>query len=141
MRQSPWNSLRCLRVLGCPYSRWSDGIYTNQAKFIMTKTLFDCIEENFAEYSVKYRLHSTRRMFQRDIVNNDVEYLLVNGNVIEQYVDDFPFPSLLLNGQTANGRALHVVVGVNNTERQLIIITTYEPDPRKWTNNFSRRVQ
>ncbi len=35
---------------------------------------------------------------------------------------------------------MHVVVGINELERKLIIITTYEPDPLKWTEDFSRRL-
>lgn len=102
--------------------------------------LIDFIEGNFAEYNIEYRIHSTQRMFQRNIDNEDIEHILIHGDVIERYDEDFPFPSLLLNGRTSPGRLLHVVVGINNPERILIIITTYEPDPLQWTEDFSRRL-
>ena len=97
------------------------------------------IQGSLVEYDIEYRVHATRRMFQRFIGDDDIERILEKGQVIEKY-DDFPLPSILLNGQTASGRALHVVVGVNESERKLVIITTYEPDPVKWGDSFSRRL-
>ncbi|MDM8568920.1 DUF4258 domain-containing protein [Thiotrichales bacterium HSG1] len=46
---------------------------------------------------MEYRVHSTRCMFERNINHEDIENLLVNGNIIEQYPDDYPLPSILLN--------------------------------------------
>ncbi len=92
--------------------------------------------ENF---EIVYRLHASERMFQRKISHNDVEHLLKVGEIIERYDDDYPLPSLLLNGITENNRPLHLVVGINREEKRLIIITVYEPNPLKWIDNFSRR--
>ena len=78
-------------------------------------------------------------MFQRGIEEHELLYVLENGQVIEEYEEDLPFPSLLLNGRTAGERPLHVVVGMDLSGKRLFIITTYEPDPSKWTDGFSRR--
>lgn len=99
----------------------------------------DIIENSLINYEIEYRIHATRRMFQRDIHEDDVELILRNGIIIERYDDDFPLPSLLISGQALN-RPLHIVVGVNESERKLIIITAYKPDPDKWTDNFLRRL-
>ncbi|MCU0289397.1 MAG: DUF4258 domain-containing protein, partial [Acidobacteria bacterium] len=66
--------------------------------------------------------------------------VLLNGTIIERYEDDFPFPSLLINGFSVNRRYLHLVVGVDVPRKRLYIITVYEPDSTKWTDNFSRRI-
>lgn len=79
-------------------------------------------------------------MFQRNIDDEEVEFILTNGQIIEQYDNDFPLPSLLLNGQTEAGRPLHVVVGIDLSEKKLIIITVYEPNPLLWIENLSRRL-
>ena len=50
---------------------------------------------------------------------------------------------------TANGlvlgwfktRPLHVVAAENRVEREDIIITVYEPDPKEWNLTFTRRSQ
>ncbi len=92
--------------------------------------------ENF---EIVYRLHASKRMFEREISDDDVEFLLKNGEIIERYDDDYPLPSLLLNGYSMNKRPLHLVVAVNRDEKRLIIVTIYEPNLLKWSDNFSRR--
>ena len=52
------------------------------------------------KFDIEYRLHSTRRMFERDISNEDINNLLNNGKIIEHYPDDYPLLSFLLNGYT-----------------------------------------
>jgi hypothetical protein len=103
-------------------------------------TLAEFITDNLIEYEIEYRIHATRRMFQRNIDDEEVEFLLTNGQIIERYDNDFPLPSLLLNGLTEAGRPLHVVVGIDLSEKKLIIITVYEPDPLLWIENLSRRL-
>ncbi|MDD2864353.1 MAG: DUF4258 domain-containing protein [Methylococcales bacterium] len=90
-------------------------------------------------YEIVYRLHASKRMFEREISDDDVEYLLKNGEIIERYDEDYPLPSLLLNGFSINKRPLHLVVAVNREEKRLIIVTVYEPNTLKWLDNFSRR--
>jgi hypothetical protein len=46
-------------------------------------------------------------MFSRGISEADVRDVVENGEVIEQYPDDLPYPSRLMLG-IAQGRALHV---------------------------------
>ena len=82
---------------------------------------------------------TNRRMFQRHITAGEVVFIFMHGQVIERYDEDYPLPSVLLNGLTLANRPLHVVVGINTNEQKLVVITTYEPDPLQWVNNFSRR--
>lgn len=103
--------------------------------------LIDIIDDNLEKYDIEYRIHATRRMFQRDINEEDIELLLRKGKIIEKYDDDFPLPSLLLSWITSKGRPLHVVAGINEVEKIIVIITTYEPDPLRWSDNFLRRIK
>ena len=48
--------------------------------------------------------------------------------------------SLFLDFDVA-GRPLHVVAGINNAEKIIVVITAYEPDPLKWSDNFTGRIQ
>ncbi|MEY4769073.1 MAG: hypothetical protein RL637_1712 [Pseudomonadota bacterium] len=93
------------------------------------------------DYEIVYRIHASKRLFERQISDTDVEYILKNGEIIEHYDNDYPLPSLLINGITKNKRPLHLVVAINENEKQLIIITVYEPNPIKWLNDFSRRIE
>jgi len=104
-------------------------------------TLNKMLKQHFDDYKIEYRIHATRRMFQRDIHENGVEKVLKDGNIIEQYDDDFPFPSFLINGINTEGVPLHVVAAINRDELKLVIITVYKPDPLKWKNEFSGRIK
>jgi hypothetical protein len=107
---------------------------------IKMTNLTDFIKNPLSDFGIQYRVHATRRMFRRNIHEDDIDIVLKNGEIIEQYEEDFPLPSLLINGRTSAGRPLHLVVAVNFPEMELIVITAYEPDPRRWTENFSRRL-
>ena len=104
------------------------------------KQLVELLKRNLADYAVEYRVHATRRMLQRHIDAGEVVLILENGRVIERYDTDFPLPSVLLNGRTKANRPLHAVVGINEDEQRLVVITTYEPDALQWTDDFSRRI-
>ena len=97
------------------------------------------VGEDLAAYEIEYRTHATKRMFQRGIFNEDVERVLVNGEIIEQHDDHPPFHQVLISGRVRFGLPLHVAVVVDADEKRLTIITTYEPDARHWTNDFTRR--
>lgn len=101
----------------------------------------DLINGNTADFVIEYRIHASQRMFQRDIHEDDVETVLKNGEIIERYDEDFPLPSLLINGLTSERKPLHVVAAINHTERIIVIITAYEPDKAKWTSGFSGRIK
>ena len=103
-------------------------------------TFTEYLKGNLADYDIEYRVHATRRMFQRHISEENIKCLLAHGQVIERYDEDFPLPSVLLNEPRIAKRPLHVVVGINDAERKLVLITAYEPDPLEWTDHFSRRI-
>jgi len=70
---------------------------------------------------------------------DEVLTALNTGEIIEEYPDDQPYPSCLILGRTATNRPIHVVCAPVSTERRLIIITTYQPDPALWEADFKRR--
>ncbi len=101
----------------------------------------DLINGKIADFVIEYRIHASKKMFRRDIHEDDVETVLKNGEIIEQYDEDFPLPSLLINGRTSERKPLHVVTAINHTEKIIVIITAYEPDKARWTSDFSGRIK
>lgn len=85
-----------------------------------------------------YRVHARQAMFTRSISDECVEYILQNGEAIEDYPQAFPFPAKLLLGQ-CNGRPIHVVAAENSSQQQVIIITAYEPTLKKWEADMKTR--
>lgn len=90
-------------------------------------------------WAIEYRVHATQRMFNRRISEKDVVLLFEEGNVIEEYQGDFPFPSVLINGSSKD-RPLHAVVGIDADSRRLYLIIIYKPDSKKWSQNYSKRI-
>lgn len=64
---------------------------------------------------------------QRGISYGEIKEVIKNGEIIEEYPDDYPYPSCLILGMTVNGRKIHVVAGIG--EMKLWLITAYEPAP------------
>jgi hypothetical protein len=60
--------------------------------------------------------HLLTRMRQRQIRLKDIKNTIENGEIIEQYPTDYPFPSCLINGE-----GIHLVCSIG--EGRLYIIT------------------
>jgi hypothetical protein len=87
---------------------------------------------------IVYRQHAIRRMFEREISADDVLSILRDGQTIESYPDDKPYPSRLILG-TRESRPMHVVIADNLADDTKIVITVYEPDPVLWNDDFTTR--
>lgn len=87
--------------------------------------------------NIKITLHAAKRLEQRGILLNDVISCIMHGEIIEQYPDDYPYPSCLILGFSINKQYLHAVIGHHETE--LFLITAYYPDADKWETDFKTR--
>jgi len=86
---------------------------------------------------LRWTNHVFVRLVQRDISTADVVCALENGEIIEQYPADYPYPSCLVLGIALNKSAVHVVCGLGKDE--LWLITAYYPNPVEWTDDFKFR--
>ena len=62
------------------------------------------IQSFYSQSRIKWYKHAVERMQERDISREDVKNCIMNGEIIEDYPDDFPHPSCLIFGH--NSRAL-----------------------------------
>ncbi len=85
-----------------------------------------------------YREHAIQRMFERDISEGDVEDTVKNGDIIEEYLDDKPYPSFL--ALKFYEKPLHVVFAKNEEDGEIIVITAYHPDKEKWSDDYKTRI-
>ena len=81
--------------------------------------------------------HAVMRFKQRDIKMKDIRYAINNGEIIEQYPDDYPYPSCLILGKTKSDEYIHIVMSDEGTMSR--IITAYYPDADKWSQDFRTR--
>ncbi len=88
-----------------------------------------------------YRTHAIERLFERNISEDDVEETIKSSKIIEEYLDDKPYPSFLVLGfeNQDSKKPIHVVFAKNDND--IIIITAYRPDNLKWTNNYQTRIK
>ncbi len=86
---------------------------------------------------VKWTTHVVVRLQERGILPSDVKACIANGDIIEEYSDDYPYPSCLVLGMSRESLPLHVVVGMGNDF--LFIITAYFPSSDKWAKDLKTR--
>ena len=80
--------------------------------------------------------HSMKRLRERGISIRNIVDAINNGAIIEQYVDDFPFPSCLISGKSES-KNIHVVASIDGD--MIYIITAYIPDSRRWEEDYRTR--
>ena len=76
--------------------------------------------------------HLLTRIRQRQIRLEDIKNAIINGEIIEQYPSDYPFPSCLINEKN-----IHIVCSVG--EGYLHIITAYRPSSKHWKTGGRER--
>ena len=91
----------------------------------------------FSNHAVKWTAHALARLQERGITPDDVRHCVMTGIIIEQYPNDYPYPSCLVSGCSTAGSPLHAVIGTGQGFAWLI--TAYYPDPDKWNTDFSLR--
>jgi hypothetical protein len=84
--------------------------------------------------------HAIRQMSHPDrmIMPEEVERVVLGGEVIEDYPTDPRGHSCLLLGFGDNALPIHVVCAPK--DEYLAIITAYRPAPQQWSRDFKRRL-
>ena len=82
---------------------------------------------------VEWKKHALQRMFERSITRDEVKQAILNGKIIEEYEDDYPFPSFLVVCVSID-KPIHVVISYDEKAGICFVITTYEPDSRYFDN-------
>ena len=95
------------------------------------------LREYFDKDAVFVTEHAAERYRQREIKTVDVRMAVKSGEIIEQYPNDYPFPSCLILGRDGKGRTLHVCMSDEGSCAG--IITAYCPDMTSWNEDLKTR--
>ncbi len=95
------------------------------------------LKEYYRQDKIIISIHAQERLRQRGIKQRDIKRCIMSGEIIEQYPEDFPFPSCLIFGYTNNDKVLHVVASDEGTVSR--IITAYFPNNEKFENDLKTR--
>ena len=102
-----------------------------------TDAVLELLRCAVTEQQIKISLHAAEEALAETITRADIEAVLMNAQVLEDYPDWWLGPSCLVHGQSPAGRDLHVIVSYSGLP--VTIITVYEPRPPKWITPFRRR--
>lgn len=84
----------------------------------------ELVQDKVKQSDYRFSDHVVKRMIQRAINRHEIEEVILNGEIIEEYPMDKYSPSCLIYGETRTGRSLHVQV---SCPPKIVVITTYEP--------------
>ena len=77
-------------------------------------------------------------MVERRFSPDTIKSVIKNGTIIKTYPDDTPYPSRLILGFDEE-RPIHVVSAYSSENDTEYVITVYEPDSSKWSDDFTER--
>jgi len=89
------------------------------------------------ENPIKWTTHCIEKMGERDISISDVNRCIAQGEIIEDYPDDYPYPSCLICGEADDGRMIHIVAGSDGDT--VYIVTAYIPNTVKFEDDLKTR--
>ena len=76
--------------------------------------------------------HADEEATDDDLSFDEIYYSVTQGEIIEDYPTDKPFPSCLIMGKNFSGQAIHSVWAYNPKNHWAVLITVYRPDPNRW---------
>lgn len=97
----------------------------------------DTIKKLCGERKIKWSTHAAARIRERGLRREDIIECIKSGEIIEDYPDDFPYPSCLIYGIALDKRIIHVVAGCD--QNYVYIITAYIPNLIKFEKDLKTR--
>lgn len=83
--------------------------------------------------------HADEEAYNDSLAFDEIYASVWEGEIIEQYPDDMPYPSCLIYGRNKNGVPIHSVWAYNIETKASVLITVYRPDPDRWIDWKQRR--
>jgi len=80
--------------------------------------------------------HARVRMFEHNVSTDKLIPIILSGEIIEEYPDDEPYPSVLILG-FIDAVAYHIVIAL--CRDHIRVITVYIPEEDKWIEYRTRR--
>jgi hypothetical protein len=69
----------------------------------------------------------------------EIFFSVLQGEIIEEYPTDKPYPSCLIYGDSFSGEPIHSVWAYNPETDWAVLVTVYRPDPQRWKDWRTRR--
>lgn len=83
--------------------------------------------------------HADEEALADKLTFDEIFFSVFQGDIIEEYPRDKPYPSCLIYGDTFSGEPVHSVWAYNEEIQWAVLITVYRPDPNRWVDWRTRR--
>lgn len=93
------------------------------------------IIEKVLNKKISVSKHAIARLHERQIEIDHIVEVITEGEIIEEYPTDYPYPSCLILGYYKS-RPIHIVC---SDSEPVYIITAYEPNIEKWHEDYKQR--
>jgi hypothetical protein len=92
--------------------------------------------------SVRFSEHGYTELMADDILARDVIATVQDGIVVEDYPTYPKGPCVLVLQTDDKNEPIHVLWGIpKGHSTPAVVITAYRPDPTRWAEGFTRRIQ
>jgi hypothetical protein len=91
------------------------------------------------EHRIRITDHADEEAQADALIFDEIFFSVLQGEVIEDYPIDKPYPSCLIYGDNFQGEPIHSVWAYNDQSKWAVLITVYRPDPDRWINWRERR--
>jgi len=98
--------------------------------------ILELLKRAVQEEQIKVSLHAAEEAMAEHITRLEIESVMLDAQLLEDYPDWWLGPSCLITGRTEAGRDLHLVVSYSGLP--ITIITVYEPQPPRWITPILR---
>jgi hypothetical protein len=85
--------------------------------------------------------HADAEMGEDDLDAANVLAATLHAEVIEDYPEAYPFPACLVLSWLSPAEPVHVVWAFDASRGYAAMVTTYRPDPARWSADFRKRVK
>ena len=84
--------------------------------------------------------HAITKLVDLDLARQNVEQALLTCDMIEDYLLlHRPLPDCLVLGWFGDGCPIHAVIGIDEQNDRLFVITIYRPNPERWDHEYKTR--
>jgi hypothetical protein len=83
--------------------------------------------------------HADEEAESDELSFDEIFLSVLQGEIIEEYPDDKPYPSCLIYGESFKGEPVHSVWAFNKETKWAVLVTVYRPDPERWIDWRTRR--
>ena len=91
------------------------------------------------EKHIRITDHADEEAQADGLIFDEIFFSVLQGEIIEDYPTDKPYPSCLIYGDNFQGEPIHSVWAFSEKTAWAALITVYRPDPNRWANWRERR--